>query len=46
LATRYRKYAGTKNKSWKATGKLIKRYVLPSWGKLLAAEKSRVMPMH
>ncbi len=41
LATRYRKYAETKNKSWKATGKLIKRYVLPSWGKLLAAEKSR-----
>jgi len=41
LATRYRKYAETKNKSWKATGKLIKRYVLPSWGKLLAAEISR-----
>ena len=41
LATRYRKYGETKNKSWKATGKLIKRYVLPSWGKLLAAEISR-----
>jgi hypothetical protein len=41
LATRYRKYAETKNKSWKATDKLIKRYVLPSWGKLLAAEISR-----
>ncbi|WP_213288068.1 hypothetical protein [Bradyrhizobium sp. sGM-13] len=34
-------YGEKKNKSWKAADKLIKRYVLPSWGKLRAADISR-----
>ena len=38
LASQYAKYAEKKNKSWAATDKLIKRYVVPKWGKLTAAD--------
>jgi integrase len=41
LATQYAGYAKKKNKSWEATDKLIRRYVLPKWSKLLAAEITR-----
>jgi integrase len=38
LAEQYAGYAKKKNKSWQSTDKLIRRYVLPKWSKLLAAE--------
>lgn len=41
LATRYRAYAERKNKSWKQSDALIKRYLLPRWGKLAAAAITR-----
>jgi integrase len=41
LAARYTKHAAKKNKSWKKTGKLLTRYLLPKWGKLQAAEITR-----
>ena len=41
LAKQYAGYAAKKNKSWRSTDKLIKRYVLPTWSKLLAAEITR-----
>jgi integrase len=37
LATRYRKHSETKNKSWKQADALVRKNLLPKWGKLLAA---------
>jgi hypothetical protein len=41
LATRYANYAKKKNKSWEQTNVLIKNYLLPKWGELLAADIKR-----
>ena len=41
LAARYAKHAAKKNKTWRKTGKLVTRYLLPKWGKLQAAEINR-----
>jgi integrase len=41
LATRYRKYSETKNKSWKQADALVRRHLLPRWSKLKAADISR-----
>jgi integrase len=41
LADRYRKYSEKKNKSWKQADWLIRRYLLPKWNKLRAADISR-----
>jgi integrase len=41
LAKRYAKHAAKKNKSWQQADNLIRRYVLPKWGKLLAADITR-----
>jgi integrase len=42
LATRYvEEYAKRKNKSWKQADALVRRHLLPRWGKLQAADISR-----
>jgi integrase len=41
LADRHRKHAEKKNKSWRHTDGLIRRYLLPRWSKMLAAEITR-----
>jgi integrase len=42
LALRYRNdYARKRNKSWKQPAALIDKYILPSWGKLRAADIKR-----
>jgi integrase len=41
LATRYRKYSQTKNKSWSQADKLVRKNLLPKWGKLAAASITR-----
>jgi integrase len=41
LATRYRKYSERKNKSWKQADALVRKYLLPKWGKLPAAGITR-----
>jgi integrase len=42
LATRYvEQYAKKKNKSWKQADKLVRRYLLPKWGKLQATAVAR-----
>jgi integrase len=41
LAVRYRKYSERENKSWRQSDKLVQRHLLPSWGKLPAADISR-----
>jgi integrase len=37
LAVRYRAYAQKRNKSWKQADALVRKYLLPKWGKLPAA---------
>jgi integrase len=41
LATRYRKYSETKNKSWKQADALVRRHLQPRWSKLRAADITR-----
>jgi hypothetical protein len=42
LATRYvKEYAKLKNKSWSQADALVRRHLLPRWGKLLAASVTR-----
>jgi integrase len=42
LATRYvDEYARKRNRSWRQADALVRRYILPSWGKLRAAEIKR-----
>ncbi|MGE3160105.1 MAG: tyrosine-type recombinase/integrase [Xanthobacteraceae bacterium] len=41
LADRYREHAMKRNRSWKQADKLVRRYLLPRWGKLRAADISR-----
>jgi len=42
LATRYvNEYAKRRNKSWEQPDYLVRRYLLPAWGKLRAADVSR-----
>jgi hypothetical protein len=42
LANRYRdQYAKKKNKSWQQADKLVRRFLLPKWGKLIAADITR-----
>jgi integrase len=41
LANGYLKYAARKNKSWKQSDKLIRKYLLPKWAKLSAASIAR-----
>jgi integrase len=41
LASGYRKYSKRKNKSWEQADKLVKRYLLPKWAKLPAADITR-----
>src|ERR1019366_1291157 len=42
LATRYvEEYAKRKNKSWKQADALVRRHLIPRWGKLQAADVSR-----
>ena len=41
VAARYAKHAAKKNKSWHKTGKLLTRYLLPKWGKLVVREECR-----
>jgi integrase len=42
LATRYREeYARVKNKSWAQADQLVRRHLLPRWGKMKAADVSR-----
>lgn len=37
IADRYRAYSQKKNKSWRQADALVRKYLLPKWGKLLAA---------
>ena len=41
LAAGHLKYAKKKNKSWSQADKLVKRYLLPKWSKLQAADITR-----
>ena len=41
MATRYRKYAERKNKSWRQADALVRKNLLPKWAKLLAASITR-----
>jgi integrase len=41
LAARYRKYSERKNKSWKQADALVRKNLLPKWGKLSAAAITR-----
>lgn len=41
LATKYRDYAAKKNKSWKQADALVKRHLLPHWGKLKVTDIKR-----
>jgi integrase len=41
LHARYLEYAKRKNKSWRHAERLVRRYVLPRWGKLQATTISR-----
>jgi hypothetical protein len=42
LATRYRdEFASKRNKSWRQPDALVRRYILPSWGKLRACDIKR-----
>lgn len=41
LTSRYRKYAAGKNKSWKQADVLVRKHLLPHWGKQRAVDVSR-----
>jgi integrase len=41
LATRYCKYSQTKNKSWSQADRLVRKNLLPRWGKLAATSITR-----
>jgi integrase len=41
LATRYSAYAEGRNKSWRQATALVQRHLIPSWGKLRAADIAR-----
>jgi integrase len=41
LAVRYRAYIQKKNKSWKQADALVRKYLLPKWSKLPAADITR-----